>query len=143
MSIHTSLRGALSLPINAAKGSESMEDPKPRPLRFFPTLMCNEMRSSTANSMQYALVCMLWNMQCFSKLTAVTMIHGLQPAVCAGSIEDMQVKQCTVQVQVQAGSAANSSHCLQNSQCKCCWSMQAVCPTSDMYIKPGCGKCHT
>jgi len=93
MSIHTSLRGALSLPINAAKGSESMEDPKPRPLRFFPTLMCNEMRSSTANSMQYALVCMLWNMQCFSKLTAVTMIHGLQPAVCAGSIEDMQVKQ--------------------------------------------------
>lgn len=42
MSDHTSVRGALSVPMNAAKGSESMEDPKPRPLRFFPTLVCNQ-----------------------------------------------------------------------------------------------------
>jgi len=40
----TSVRGALSVPMNAAKGSDSMEDPKPRPLRFFPTLVCNQIR---------------------------------------------------------------------------------------------------
>ncbi len=61
---HTSVRGALSVPMNAAKGSESMEDPKPRPLRLFPTLMRNQICSCTADSMQCALVCMLWDMPC-------------------------------------------------------------------------------
>ena len=59
MSSHTSVRGALSLPINAAKGSESMEDPKPRPLRLLPTLVCNQIRPCTADNRQCALVCML------------------------------------------------------------------------------------
>ena len=41
--IRTSLRGALSVPMNFARGSESIEDPKPRPFRFFPTLSSKQL----------------------------------------------------------------------------------------------------
>ena len=112
MSNQTSVRGALSVPMNAAKGSESMEDPKPRPLRFFPTLASNETRSCTADSMRCASVCLLWNTPCLIELTALMKMRGLQPAIGTGSTTDMQINWCTMQL--HAGSAANGSYCLQH-----------------------------
>ncbi len=153
MSNHTSVRGALSVPMNAAKGSDSMEDPKPRPLRFFPTLVCNQIRSCTADSMQCALVCMLWDMPCLTKLTALIGMSGPQAAIGADSTADIKSTgahcNCTQDQQQTAAFAYiasamlhgwhltmcihaklachHSSCCKTLSLSKCCLSMQAVC----------------
>ena len=75
MSNHTSVRGALSVPINAAKGSESIEDPKPRPLRFFPILVCNQIQSCTADS--NVLWCACCGTHHVSELTALITTYGM------------------------------------------------------------------